>query len=96
MCVPRAIQPHNHHHLLFGGGKKQTQNKNNTLDVFGVRGGENQWKITTQNNKSVLLLKRRKSKDNGTKAPWGKNELNIYGIAKSHRKQRAFFRFDTY
>lgn len=71
--------------------------KKPTLDVFGAHRGENQWKITAQNNKSVILLKRRKSKDNGTKAPWGeKNELNIYGIAESHRKQRAFFRFDTY
>lgn len=78
-------------------GKSKTKQKKNTLDVFGVHRGENQRKITKQNNQSVLPLKSRKSKDNGTKAPWGgKNELNIYGIAESHRKQMAFFRFDTY
>lgn len=54
---------------------QKKQKKQNTQDLFGAYSQEkkkNQGKITAQNNESVLLLKRQKSKDNGTKAPWGK------------------------
>lgn len=69
-CAARAMQPQ--HLLLFKKNKKNKTPRTHLEQTVREKKKKNQGKITAQNNESVLLLKRQKSKDNGTKAPWGK------------------------